>query len=55
MKNPFVYGKIVSGEYFCNRDKEVKELAAEIITCQNIIIFSPRRYGKTSLIRQIIQ
>jgi len=49
VKNPFVYGKTVSGEHFCNRDKEVKELVAEVITCQNIIILSPRRYGKASL------
>ncbi len=55
MKNPFVYGKTVSGEHFCNRDKEVKELVAEIITCQNIIIFSPRRYGKTSLIMRVLK
>ena len=55
MKNPFVYGKTVSGEHFCNRDKEVKELVAEIINCQNIIIFSPRRYGKTSLIKRVLE
>jgi uncharacterized protein len=55
MKNPFVYGKTVSGEQFCNRDKEVKELVAETINCQNIIMFSPRRYGKTSLIKRVIE
>ena len=55
MKNPFVYGKTVSGEQFCNRDKEVKELVAEITNCQNIIIFSPRRYGKTSLIKRVLE
>ena len=54
MRNPFVYGKTVSGEQFCNRDKEVKELVAEITNCQNIIIFSPRRYGKTSLIKRVL-
>ena len=55
MKNPFVYGKTVSGEHFCNRNKEVKELVSEIINCQNIIIFSPRRYGKTSLIMRVLK
>ena len=54
MRNPFVYGKTVSGEQFWNRDKEVKELVAEITNCQNIIIFSPRRYGKTSLIKRVL-
>ena len=55
MRNPFVYGKTVSGEHFCNRDKEVKELVAEITNGQNIIIFSPRRYGKTSLIKRVLE
>ncbi len=55
MKNPFVYGETVSGENFCNRTQEIKELVADIKNCQNVIIFSPRRYGKTSLIKQVLQ
>jgi predicted AAA+ superfamily ATPase len=55
MKNPFVYGETVSGENFCNRTREIKELIADIKNCQNVIIFSPRRYGKTSLIKQVLQ
>ncbi len=55
MKNPFVYGETVSGENFCNRAREIKELVADIKNCQNVIIFSPRRYGKTSLIKQVLQ
>ncbi len=55
MKNPFVYGETVSGENFCNRTREIKELVADIINCQNVIIFSPRRYGKTSLIKQVLR
>ncbi|MBW1705833.1 MAG: ATP-binding protein [Deltaproteobacteria bacterium] len=54
MKNPFVYGETVSGENFCNRTREIKELVADIINCQNVIIFSPRRYGKTSLIKKVL-
>ena len=54
MKNPFVYGKEVSGEHFCNRSNEIAELLTDIKNSQNIIIFSPRRYGKTSLIRQVL-
>jgi hypothetical protein len=48
--NPFVYGEKVSGENFCNREQEIKELVSEISSGQNIMIYSPRRYGKTSLI-----
>jgi len=55
MKNPFVYGETVSGENFCNRTQEIKELVADIKNCQNVIIFSPRRHGKTSLIKQVLQ
>ena len=47
MKNPFVYGETVSGDNFCDRVREMKELAADIKNGQNVIIFSPRRYGKT--------
>ena len=55
MKNPFVYGETVSGENFCNRTREIKELVSDIINCQHVIIFSPRRYGKTSLIKQVLR
>jgi len=55
MKNPFVYGETVSGEHFCNRTREIKELVADIKNCQNVIIFSPRRFGKTSLIKQVLR
>jgi len=37
VKNPFVYGETVSGVHFCNRNKEIKELVADIINCQNVI------------------
>lgn len=30
MDNPFVYGEAVSGEYFTNREKEIKELKSEL-------------------------
>jgi len=55
MKNPFVYGETVSGDNFCDRAREMKELIADIKNGQNVIIFSPRRYGKTSLIKQALR
>ena len=55
MKNPFVYGETVSGDNFCNRIQEISELVNDIVNGTNVIIFSPRRYGKTSLIKQVLE
>jgi AAA+ ATPase superfamily predicted ATPase len=55
MKNPFVYGETVTGVYFCNRIQEIRELVNDIKNGTNVIIFSPRRYGKTSLINQVLE
>lgn len=55
MQNPFIYGQEVSGEIFCNRREEIKELLSDIRSGQNVIIYSPRRYGKTSLIKEVLR
>jgi AAA+ ATPase superfamily predicted ATPase len=55
MKNPFVYGETVTGGNFCNRVQEINELVNDIKNGTNVIIFSPRRYGKTSLINQVLE
>jgi AAA+ ATPase superfamily predicted ATPase len=55
MNNPFVYGKEVSGDSFCNRKAEIKELCRDIENSQNVIIFSQRRFGKTSLIKEVFR
>lgn len=54
MKNPYIFGDVVKGEYFTNRDEEIKELTLDLLSGQNILLFSPRRYGKTSLIIKIL-
>jgi AAA+ ATPase superfamily predicted ATPase len=54
MKNPFVFGDIVKGEYFTNREDEIKEFTSDLSSGQNILLFSPRRYGKTSLILKVL-
>ncbi len=51
--NPFIFGKIVTGKDFINRTNERKEIATEIENLTNIILYAPRRYGKTSLIMQV--
>lgn len=52
--NPFVYAQVVTANDFCNRKEEIKELCRDIFNCKNVIIFSPRRYGKTSLIQTVL-
>lgn len=55
MENPFVYGKEVSRDNFCNRKAEIKELCRDAENSQNVIIFSQRRFGKTSLIKEVFR
>lgn len=54
MKNPFQYGGVVSGEAFCNRQKEVADLLRAIENHEKLFVFSERRYGKTSLVRAVL-
>lgn len=48
--NPFIIGKYVSKEYFCDRIKETEQLHHHIINGRNVTIMSERRMGKTGLI-----
>ena len=54
MSNPFNYGTVVSGEDFANRDKELRELASRLKETVRIFLVAPRRYGKTSLIKNVL-
>lgn len=52
--NPFRYGNIVSGEYFYDREEILSSLKSDIKSGNNLIIYAPRRYGKTSLILKVL-
>ena len=54
MENPFSYSEYVTGEAFCNRGAEQKDLIYYAQNSQNVLIFSHRRMGKTSLVHQVI-
>lgn|SRR3989338_7755557 len=54
MDNPFVFGDVVKGAYFADREDELKTLTLDLLSGQNILLFSPRRYGKTSLIIKVL-
>jgi hypothetical protein len=52
--NPFVYGEIVSAAAFADREAERERLAADLAAGQKVFLISPRRYGKSSLIRDVL-
>lgn len=52
MKAPFIFGKIAQENTFTNREKELKRLITNFENNINTIIISPRRWGKTSLVKE---
>jgi AAA+ ATPase superfamily predicted ATPase len=55
MMNPFKFGSVVDGEYFTDREPEIRELVSDIKSGQNVILISQRRMGKTSLVSGAIK
>ncbi len=53
--NPFKFGTEVSGDDFCNREEEIAELTQDIRNSANVLLYSPRHYGKTSLIKRVLE
>jgi uncharacterized protein len=52
--NPFVYGEIVPRSAFADREAELHRLVADLKDGQKVFLISPRRYGKSSLIGQVL-
>jgi hypothetical protein len=50
--NPFVYGEIVPRASFVDREVELHRLVTDLADGQKVFLISPRRYGKSSLVRQ---
>lgn len=55
IKSPFVFSKIVTGEKFVGREPEIKKLTNNFRDGINTFIISPRRTGKSSLVRQSVE
>ena len=55
MPNPFRFGTVVAGEDFANRVKELDELTRRLKETVRIFLVAPRRYGKTSLIKNALE
>ena len=51
LANPFIYQGYESPEYFCDREAETKMLLSHLKNGRNVTLISPRRIGKTGLIK----
>ena len=51
MKSPFQYGTLVDKESFVNRVEERKQLKELLGSGINVMLISPRRWGKSSLVK----
>ena len=49
--NPFIVTGKIDPEYFCDRVNESARLIKSLVNGNNMVIISPRRMGKTGLIR----
>src|ERR1700753_751975 len=48
--NPFRFGALALDEAFTDRDRERKGLVADIRNGQDVVLYAPRRLGKSSLV-----
>jgi uncharacterized protein len=55
MTNPFVFGALAVDESFADRERELAELTADILNGQDVVVFAPRRFGKSSLVLRSAQ
>ena len=53
--NPFVYGEVVTSGAFADRDAERARLGRDLAAGQKVFLISPRRYGKSSLVRDVLR
>ena len=53
--NPFVYGEVVTSSAFADREQERDRLTRDLGEGQKVFLISPRRYGKSSLIRDVMK
>lgn len=54
MNNPFKFGTIVDNSFFTDRKEEQKTVRQIIESENHLVLISPRRFGKTSLIHKVV-
>lgn len=55
MKNPFKFGTVVDGAFFTDREKELQTIGQLLESENHLVLISPRRFGKTSLVCKALQ
>jgi predicted AAA+ superfamily ATPase len=53
LRNPFLTRPIKWSEPFCNREKELQTLIREAKDSGLVVLYGPRRCGKTSILNQL--
>jgi len=53
--NPFSYGTIVKGDHFYDRKEESTRIVNTLLGGNNMVLYAPRRFGKTSLVFKVIE
>ena len=54
MKNPFRYGMRVRGCEFFDRTKIMRDIRNTLDGGNNVLVYGPRRYGKSSLVGEVL-
>ena len=53
--NPFRFGALALDDAFTDREAEIAELESDVENGQDVVVFAPRRYGKSSLVWRVAQ
>ena len=53
--NPFSYGAVVKGANFYDREEDCKRIVDTLAGGNNLVLYAPRRFGKTSLVLKAIE
>jgi len=53
--NPFSYGTVVKEPYFFDRKTETERIVNVLGGGNNLVLYAPRRFGKTSLVMRALQ
>lgn len=51
--DPFAVNAYLSPQLFCDREEETRTIASALRNGRNVMLYSPRRYGKTGLIQHV--